>query len=284
MTQKKEETRETKTLWAKIGLLDYRIIYTVIAALVVIPLVYPLGTPMKVGQNVKDYADTIRNLRPGAVVLCSYSGYATMLPDVEPIYIATFKMFLSRDIKFICVLIHPDSPSILKMEFEKLNPAQYGKVYGKDFMFFPYFEMTEAAEIAFTANIRSIFTTDYNGWSLDDATKLPIMQNIKSAKDFDLRISSSPEYDVRRYLIPYGVKLICWGTGTNLLPFVPPFYPNQVLGYVGGASQGGELEAYTGYFGDGVRYNDAKNLAIVGLLIFVIIANISYFGDKFAKR
>jgi hypothetical protein len=69
-----------------------------------------------------------------------------------------------------------------------------------------------------------------------------------------------------------------------LLPFVPPFYDpvdGPCYGYVGGASQGGELELESGFFGNGVKYNDAKNMALVGLFIFVLVGNISYFGDKY---
>jgi hypothetical protein len=280
------QKEEKKTIWDKMGNLDYRIIYTIVAILVAEPLVYPLGTPMTVGQNVKDYAEVIKTLPAGSVVLCDFSGYATMLPDIEPIYLCTWKLLLSRNLKFMVRLVDADAPSIIQMEFTKLKPYfdQNGKVYGTDYMIFPYFSFGEAGEIAFTADIRSMYTSDVNGYSLDDAVHLPMMQTIHNAYDIKLYISGNTDYAVRRYLIPYGVKLIDWGTGTNLLPFVPPYYPNQISGYVGGASQGGELEAYTGFFGDGVMTNDAKNLALVGFLIFVIIGNMAYFGTKFMKR
>lgn len=277
MTEKGKE--EKRNIFDRIEKIDYRIIYTVIALLIFIPLWSPLGVPMSIGQNVRDYADTLMKLPPGSVVLCYFSGYATMLPDIEPIYMATWKLLLSRDVKFLVLLTHVDSPSVIIMEMNKLNPTKYGKVYGRDYMFFPYFDIAtnEAATIAFTEDIRSIFKTDYYGTPLDE---LPIMQNIKSARDIDVVISTNPEFMVRRWVIPYGTTYLGWGTSTDLLPFVPPFYPTYCKGYVGGASQGGELEAYTGFYGDGVRYNDAKNLGILGFFIFVVIGNIAFFGSK----
>jgi len=277
----KEKVKE-RNIWQRIGLLDYRIIYTLVLILVAIPIWSPIGIPLRVGQNVKDYADALYALEPGSVVLCKFSGYATMLPDVEPIYMATWKILLSRPVKFLVLIQHPDSPSIIQYEFERLKPYidEYGKEYGVDYMFFPYISMTEAAEISFTENIRDIFTEDLFGTPLDE---LPIMENIHSAHDFDLVISMSPEYDTRRYYVPYGIPLICWGTGTGLLPFVPPYYGYSVLGYCGGASQGGELELYSGFLGEGVKYNDAKNLAIIGLMVFIVVGNIAYFGEKLSK-
>ncbi|MFB0558473.1 MAG: hypothetical protein ACETVY_05075 [Candidatus Bathyarchaeia archaeon] len=274
---------EKKSIWHQLGNLDYRIIYLIVALLTALPLWIPMGTPMSVGDNVKNYADTLRSFS-GEVVLCSFSGYMTMLPDVEPIYLATWKMLFEQDCKILVLLTHPDSPAVILEEFEKIDPlGQFGKVYGEDYMIFPYLDMTEAATIAFTDKIMAIFERDFYGNSLDDADKLPMMQNIQSANQVDWYISSSPEFSTRRYSVPFGVKLLCWGTGTGLLPFVPPFYDPEngpVYGYVGGASQGGELEKYSGHFGKGVKYNDAKNLALVGLFIFVLAGNIAFFAEK----
>lgn len=281
MTVKKEEA---KTIWKRMGEVDYRIIYVISMILVAIPLLRPIGVPMTVGAPIKDYAKTIRSLKPGAVVVCYFYGYATMLPDVEPVFMATWKMLLERDCKILVMLAHVDSPSIIEMEFKKLDPGAHGKTYGEDYMFFPYITYEEATLMAFTEDMRSIFKTDCYGTSLDDLDKLPMMENIRSAWDVDLFITSSVELMVRRWVIPYETTMICWGTGTDLLPFVPPFYPESVKGYCGGASQGGELEICTGHLGEGIKYNDAKNLALIGLVAIVIIGNISYFGERLSKR
>jgi len=283
MTAEKEEV---KSIWTKMGRLDYRIIYTIVAIMVAIPVWIPLGIPLKVHDNVINYAEAINALEPGAVVFCSFSGYATMLPDVEPIYMATWKMLLERDVKFLIMLGHVDSPSIIQFEFAKLKPwiDKNNKQYGVDWMIFPFWELTEAALIGFLENMRSQFSQDFYGYSLDDEVHLPMMKNINSAHDIDLVITGSPEYYTRRFYVPYGIRMICWGTGTDLLPFVSPFYGTSVIGYVGGASQGGELEVYTGYLGEGIKYNDAKNLALIGLMIFIVVGNIVYFGEKYSKR
>lgn len=273
---------EQRSIWYKIGNIDYRIIYLIVALLTAWPLWSPVGTPMTVGDNVKSYADHIRDMEPGTVVLSAFAGYMTMLPDIEPIYLATWKMLFEQDVKIMVRVTDVDGPVIIRQEFEKLNPEEnFGKVYGVDYMIFPYVLMPTATEIAFTDNIRSVFTTDYYGTPLDD---LPIMQGIESMHDVDWYFTSGADWGNQRYTIPYGVKLLCWGTGTGLLPFVPPFYDpvsGPCYGYVGGASQGGELELESGFFGNGVKYNDAKNMALVGLFFFVLLGNISYFGEKY---
>ncbi len=272
-----------KSIWQRIGTIDYRLIYLIVALLTAIPLWSPIGTPVTVGPNVKSYADQISDFESGTVILCSFSGYMTMLPDVEPIYLATWKLLFERDCKIMVLNSHVDSPAVIKEEFEKIKPLEnYGKEYGVDYMIFPYQPLPTATEIAFTENIRSVFEQDFYGTPLDD---LPMMATIQSANDIDWYFSSDASWGNQRYTIPFGVKQLCWGTGTGLLPFVPPYYDPVIgpcYGYVGGASQGGELEKYTGLLGEGAKINDAKNLGLVGLFLFVIFGNIAYFGEKYA--
>ena len=40
------------------------------------------------------------------------------------------------------------------------------------------------------------------------------------------------------------------------------------------------MEVYTGYFGDGVRCNDAKNLGVIGLVVMVVVANVADYMSK----
>ena len=271
-----------QNIWYKIANIDYRVIYAIFIILVGLPLVMPLGVPMTVGDPVKNYAATIEGLEAGDVVLCYFSGYATMLPDIEPVYLTTWRMLLDKDVRLLILLTHVDSPIVIETHFNDVLMAEddYGKVYGEDYMFFPYIDITEPVELAFAADMRVVFSKDTYGTSLDD---LPVMAGVESAKDIDLLVGMAPETNVRRYAVPYDVKIIEWGSATGLLPFVPPFYDpvnGPIYGYVGGASQGGELEVYTGYFGDGVRYNDAKNLGVIGLVLMVVIANVADYMSK----
>jgi hypothetical protein len=272
-----------KSIWETIGNADYRIIYIVIMLLTEYPLWFPAGTPMEVGPNVQNYVDQIYDMQPGTVVYCTFSGYITMLPDIEPIYIATFKMLFSQPgVKVIIRQSDTDAEIVLTDHMELLKPEEnYGKVYGEDYIIWPYISMTEASVIAMTEEIRSMFWEDWKGVSFDS---LDIMDDIVDFYDVDWIISSGPATIARRFT-PYGVKALCWGTGTGLLPFVPPYYDPEegpVYGYVGGASQGGELEKASGYFAEGVKTNDAKNLGVVGIFLFVLIGNIAYFGEKFS--
>lgn len=270
------------SIWHKLGNLDYRIIYLVMALLTAWPLWSPPGTPMAVGENVANFADNIIEMEAGSVVYVSYSGYATMLPDVEPIYMVAWNLLFRNDVKLIIYLSDNDGVISFQDEMKIIQPLErYGKVEGIDYVVLPYRAMGEAAVTSFTADVRSIMTIDWKGVDLEE---YQLWRDITDFNDVDWYIGGSPEFATRRYFGPYGVKLLCWGTGTGILPFVPPYYDpinGPVFGYAGGSSQGGELEKHTGFFGNGVMYNDAKNLALVGVFFFILLGNISHFGEKY---
>lgn len=278
---------EQKSIWYKLGNLDYRIIYLLIGLLTAYPLWSPVGTPMTVGENVENYYNQIKAMEPGTVVICIMSGYMTMLPDVQPIYMATYKLLFSQPgIKVVLRVSDVDGQAVIKDQMAELDPeTTFGVTYGEDYVIIPYVPWGSGTIFAYIEDIRNVYEEDYYGNSLDDLDTLPIMAYVKGGPTFDWIISSGAQSNNQYYTIPFGTKLLCWGTGTGLLPFVPPYYDpdsGPVYGYVGGASQGGELEKVSGFFGNGVKYNDTKNLALVGLILFIIVGNVSYFGEKYA--
>ncbi|MBM3291131.1 hypothetical protein FJY84_00460 [Candidatus Bathyarchaeota archaeon] len=266
---------------SKLGKIDYRLIYAFMTIITFIPLLVPIGIPTTVGSSVKNYVAKIRSYPAGSVVLTSFSGYITMLPDVEPIYVATYKLLFAQNLKILILLSDVDAPIVINQVLSKVGAA--GKVEGRDYVIFPYMAMDEAAHVVFTNRIRDYFTTDRNGNSLDDAVKVPMMKDIKDYHDIDLYVSGGMS---ARYWNWCGIPLVSWGTGTGLLPFVGPFYDPErgpIFGFVGGASQGGELEVWTGYLGDGIKTNDAKNLGIITLCVIIIVGNLSMLGKEEKK-
>jgi hypothetical protein len=59
-----------------------------------------------------------------------------------------------------------------------------------------------------------------------------------------------------------------------------PYYPGQIIGFLSGSGPGAELEIIGNVPGPGALINDAKNLGIIGLLIFLILGNASYWGKR----
>jgi hypothetical protein len=204
------------------------------------------------------------------------------LDELEAAFLATWKVLFQRDLKVVFYSPSQDGPIIFDYHFkEKAKPESYGKVYGEDYVRLGYNPLGEPGEASFALSIRSVYSTDYQGTVLD---QIPMMQDIDSHNDIDLLIyihtaCTSVEIPVRQWIVPFNqptltITLGCCG------PMTSPYYPAQVLGFLSGSGPGAELEIIGRVPGPGALINDAKNLGIIGLLIFLILGNASYWGKR----
>jgi hypothetical protein len=270
------------TIWDKMGSIDYRYVYAITIILIIIPVVKPLGIPMMTTKTALDYYNAIDTLPADSVVAVSMGGGFGTLDELESAFLATWRVLFQRDLKVVFYSTSADGPLIFDYHFgEKVKPENYGKVYGEDYVRLGYNPLGEPGEASFALSIRSVYTTDYQGTQLDD---IPLMQNIDSHEDIDLMIyihtaCTSVEIVVRQWIVPYNqptltITLGCCG------PMTSPYYPGQIIGFLSGSGPGAELEIIGNVPGPGALINDAKNLGIIGLLIFLILGNASYWGKR----
>jgi hypothetical protein len=63
-------------------------------------------------------------------------------------------------------------------------------------------------------------------------------------------------------------------------PEMYPYYPNQMVGVLGGMKGAAEYEAITGFRGKGTTYMVAQSFAHVVVVLFVILGNVAYFLNR----
>jgi len=270
------------TIWEKMGKVDYRWVYALTIILVIIPVIQPIGIPCKTTKVVEDYYDVLDNLQPGSVVAVSLGGGISMQDELKSQLICTWKILFEKDAKVIWFSTNRDGPIMLDWTFNIVKPSQYGKVYGEDYVRLGFTPLGEPGQASFAIDIRSVYPTDYQGTSLDD---LPITKDVIGHEDIDLLIfiytsCTDVEFVIRQWAVPYpDVKVLAITIG-GCGPMAAPYIPDQILGFLHGSVGGAELEIVAGLPGPGALINDAKNLGIFGLLIFLILGNASYWGER----
>ncbi|MBM3291309.1 hypothetical protein FJY84_01365 [Candidatus Bathyarchaeota archaeon] len=309
--------KEQKNIWEKLGSLDYRLVYITFILLLAIPVVYPLGLPIEIQGNVRDYYDTIKNLPRGSVVLMHSFVDLSVWADTGPILIATWKMIydevVRNDLKIITYQSSVDgNAKMADLMKGELKPSQTMiNNFGITWIDLGYIPVGSDATHAimnadFTAMLPTIqhnlhFGTEWRGKPLLD---VPILKevakrggkpNILEAHDIDLLIigywgCTYPDTLVRQFWVAgdpaYEVTSVHMTIG-NCVPNVVPYVGknNPVTGYVAGSSQAAMLEILAGHLGEGAVMADLANLAGIGTVIFVVLGNLSYFGIKyFAKK
>lgn len=272
-----------KTIWYKLGNIDYRWLYALSLICTIIPILYPLGLPVQVSSGTIGYFDAIDKLPAGSVVAVSFGASAQLLDEQEAQFLATWKLLFQRDLKVLFYSPIQDGPLMLQTELGKqVIPESYGKVYGTDYVVLGYAPLGEAGEASMGINIRGVYTTDWKGTPLDS---LPMMQSINAAKDIDLLIfvytsCTDVEFPIRQWVTPYKMPTIVATLGC-CGPMAAPYYPTQIQGFLSGSGMGTELEVYGHVPGPGAAMSDAKNIGILPFLAFFVFGNLSYIGNRF---
>jgi len=259
----------------------YQIIWALCLVGMFIPLVAPLGLPVVLSEPVKDYYNNIVGLPEGSVIAVSFGASASLLDEQEAQFLATWKTVFQQGHKVIFYCTTEDSPIVLRNELQVVVPESYGYTYGEDYVILPFSPLAEAGETAFAQNIRSIYTTDIQGTSLD---AIPLMEDINDQSGIDLLIfqytaCTSVEWVVRQWVVPFNKPVIATTLGC-CGPMAAPYYPTQVQGFLSGSGAGTELEVVSGNPGPGAAMGDAKNLGILPFLAAVLWMNIKPFIGK----
>jgi len=299
---------EQKTMWDKLGSIDYRIIYAIFLVLMVIPVLSPLGIPMKVSPNTQTYYDNIMKLPKGSVILFHNWVSLDVWSDTGPILIVTFKMLWSipQD-KDITILMYQSTSDAAIKVHDLLNaeckpPKWRLDTYGKTWVDFGYqlVYYSELTMASTAADFKSIMAADYYGTPIMD---IPVVKQVAArrgdpkvlnAYDFDLFIWGSwgctdPDVYVRQwwtagtpaYFLPQ-LFMTIGNCVPNAMPYVGADKP--IRAYIPGSAGAAELELLTGFKGDGTKMADITDLGGIGTVVFFILGNIAFFGKKFLTK
>jgi hypothetical protein len=306
MVQKAEE----KTIWDKVGTIDYRYIYAFFLIIMVIPVISPIGIPVKIGPNAQNYYDAIMNLPKGSTILFHNWVDLSIWSDMGPVIIATFKILwtIPQEQDITIIMYQSYSDGFIKTHLLLNDPATcmppqwrldtYGETW-VDMGYVPNY-VSEMTLASFAADFMSIATVDYYGTPLMSMHAIQRVAakggdpNVLNMYDFDLFIWGSwgctdPDVFVRQFWTAgnpaYHVPMLFMTIGNcvpNAMPYVGSDKP--LISLIPGAGGAAELERIVGYKGDGTKMADITDLGGIGTLTFFILGNIAFFGKRFLEK
>jgi len=272
------------SLLEKIRDLDNRIIYGLAWIFVLFPLLSPLGLPIPISGDSIAWKSFIDNdIQDGDTVIFTLMYGTSGMPELFPMSVATMKHILEKDVKFIVVSFWTEGPLVFDTLLGQVDPADYGKIYGEDWIRLGYLPGGETAMGAFATSFQNTVPRDYvEGNSLDS---FPIMADIKSAEDIDLIISfetgtpGTPEW-LRQWNTPYGVPQITGCIGVSVPGIIPYLNSGQLSALLPGLTVSAEYEVLLNKPGLAVAGVDAVSTSHLLVVMLVIVGNITYFLTK----
>jgi hypothetical protein len=269
---------------------DRRIIFTLIALAVTIPIIanrlgHPFRFPMTISPAVQSVFDVIEELPSGSKVLFSYDYDPATIPELRPMTIAMLHHCFRKDLKVVAIALWPQGAQIATGTFAEVTP-EYGKEYGTDYLNLGYKPGGLVVISALGRNMRDIFNTDLTGRSVDE---FPVMKGIKKVQDFDFVVSlSAGDPGILQWVMMavarFHVKLGGGCTAVSAAQFYPYLNTGQLVGLLGGLKGAAEYEELVERTGKGIEGMDSQSIAHILIILLIIMANITYFLERRSEK
>jgi hypothetical protein len=266
----------------KAGSLDRRIIFVIIALVVMLPLFIPLGLPIRPTVSSQTVYDTVEELKAGDKALISFEYGPSTKPEIHPMAIGILRHLFEKDVKVYVTCLWPDGQFMALEALEQVAQRQYSRVYGEDYVLLGFRPGNEAVIKGIVSNLGKVYTVDAYGNFLSE---IPMMEGVNQVADFDFLFSASAGYPgtiewVQYAADPVGITMSTGTTSIQVNEVMPYVQSGQVKGILGGMPGAAEYESLIGQAGIGTSGMDAQSVAHLVIVAFIIFGNISFFIER----
>jgi hypothetical protein len=266
-------------IFEKISSIDRRYIFILISLTVIIPLLFPIGLPVKETPEVKSVYDYIDKIPAGSAILVSMDYDPAALAELYPMTLAILRHAFSKDIRVLGMTLWMTGASLgdLAMREAAVGIAQAGE----DYVYLGYVPGGSNVIMRMGEDISAVFSKDYGGKSLPE---IPAMKGIKNYKDIsliiDLAAGATPESWIVYAGSKYNQTIAVGCTAVSAVGYYPFLNTKQIIGLIGGMKGAAEYEKLIKIRGTATAGMDSQSIAHIAIILLIIVANISYFAMR----
>lgn len=280
----KEE--KTKSIVDKIVDIDERYIYIVLFVILSIPLISPMGLPLRISEQPTKTFEYIENLEPGSIVVYGYDASAITYMDQGPGAKAVLRHLMRRPgIRIVGLTIGTEGEMFWNRDIEDVGP--HDKEYGVDYVWLGFIPGTETGLAAALENPSLAYGgKDAYGTSFDD---LLLMQDFKSGEDAELMVEMCLGGAgffawLRQAADAYSKTYIAVPLGAEAGSYISFLRTGQVYSWVAGTRQAAEYQILLGEPGPIVATMDAQSIAHIFSILLIIVGNVMYYMQKSSRK
>ncbi len=264
--------------------IDRRIIFLILAAVVILPLLVPLNLGVKISQPVKDLFDEIDRLEPRSKpLMISVDFDPNSMPELYPMYLAVLRHAFARNIKVVILGLWLTGINIGEEGLREVS-ADFKKVNGQDYVFLGWKAGIAAVILGMGESIERVFPADYYNTPLDS---LPLMRDVRNYSDIPFFVSlSAGDPGYRQWVTyagsSYSLRIGAGVTAVSGADAYPYLQTGQLVGLLAGMKGGAEYENLLGkagyYTGAQIatKAMDSQSLAHLAIMILVILGNVGF--------
>ncbi len=265
--------------------IDRRIIFLMIGLCTLLPLLYPVGLPIKISSEVRGVYEHIESLPEHSVFLLSIDFDPASKPELYPQAIALLRHAFRKNLRVVTMTLWVSGTGMAD-QLVTYVAQEMGKEYGKDYAFLGWSPGGQAVIINMGQDLYSAFPSDYSGKPTKD---LPVLEGVRSLRDITYMVSlGAGRPGVEEWYVfgkdKYKFELGGGCTGVMAPGLYPLLRSGQINGLIGGLRGAAEYESLIGQKGKAVAGMDAQSATHIAIIVLVIICNVFYLSLRRAAR
>jgi len=273
------------TLAERMLRIDRRIIFLVIGLCTLVPLLFPVGLPIKISAEVRGVYDYIEALPERSVFLLSLDFDPASKPELYPQAVAILRHAFKKNLRVVAMTLWVSGTGLADQILTQAA-MEAGKENGKDYVFLGWSPGGSAVILNMGQDLYNAFPADYGG----KPTKgLPVLSGVQNLRDVTYAVSlgaGNPGVEAWYVFGKDKYKFELGGGCTGVI--APGLYPllrsGQINGLIGGLRGAAEYETLIGQKGKAVAGMDAQSATHLAIIVLVATCNIFYFSLRRQQR
>jgi hypothetical protein len=231
-------------LYEKIRDIDKRWIFLLMLLAVGLPIIFQIPFPEIATPMVEEVFNKIDSLPAGTKVLLPFDYDPASEPELQPMANSLVRHLALRNCKLYFIALWPVGQNMIDDTISNiLNPEFPEYSYGTDYVNLGFKSGAEGVIKVIQTNLRKLYTTDGRGKAIDE---IPMCKEIKNLKGMGIIVNISAGYPGVKEWVQYGsdpagIPIVAGCTAVQA-PLYYPYYPNQLLGMLGGIKGAAEYD------------------------------------------
>jgi len=274
---------------------DRRIIYLILAVVVILPLLLPSPQKVRVMPPVEKLFWAVDTIHEEKVLIMDFDYEPQTQPELEPMGLAILRHAFKKRIKVLVLSLYVQPLGLAKSAQDRITD-EYNReaktnadsiIYGRDYVFLGWQPPPLVPMLGMGESITEVYKSDYYGNKTDT---LPLMKKIKNYNDAELLISLSgssiPVSWVAYAQNRFGIRIGAGCTAVSASDFYPYLQTGQFTGLIVGMKGAAEyeemLEAKLNVHKKRKASESLPSITYAHLVMiaFIIIGNIGYFVQR----
>ncbi|MBA2487487.1 MAG: hypothetical protein H0V35_15610 [Nitrospira sp.] len=258
--------------------IDRRIIFLVIGLCTLLPLLYPVGLPIRISSEVRGVYDYIDTLPEGSVFLLSLDFDPASKPELYPQAISILRHAFRKNLRVIAMTLWVSGTGLAD-QIVSQTALEAGKENGKDYVFLGWSPGGSAVILNMGQDLYNAFPADYGN---KPTKSLPVLAGVQNLRDVTYAVSlgaGNPGVEAWYVFGKDKYKFELGGGCTGVM--APGLYPllrsGQINGLIGGLRGAAEYETLIDQKGKAVAGMDAQSTTHMAIIVLVAICNMFYF-------